>query len=139
MIDGRRRLIGVVSLRTLLTTKRSATLADVMSGATAVTTDASLDDISDLFNEHPFLGIPVADEKGPQILLPDAWIPIAPLDTRAEPLPEVRASLLEPRAVDHGNRSVADTPGIVSLDMGSLPVRASTVVRSGQGFKGVVG
>ncbi|NNE24334.1 MAG: magnesium transporter [Rhizobiales bacterium] len=64
VIDGRRRLVGVVSLRTLLTTKRSATLADVMSAATAVTTDASLDDLSDLFDEHPFLGIPVTDENG---------------------------------------------------------------------------
>jgi magnesium transporter len=59
VIDDRKRLVGVVSLRTLLATKRSASLGDVMSKAISVTADVKLGDLEDLFDEHPFLGIPV--------------------------------------------------------------------------------
>ena len=64
VVDARNKLVGVVSLRTLLTSRRAANLADVMSAVTAVTVEATLDELSDLFEEHPFLGIPVADEDG---------------------------------------------------------------------------
>ncbi len=59
VIDGRNRLAGVVSLRVLLATKRSSSLGDVMSRAISVTTDVELGDLEDLFDDHPFLGIPV--------------------------------------------------------------------------------
>lgn len=42
IVDDKNRLVGVVSLRTLLTTKRSAALSDVMSKAMSVRAGSSL-------------------------------------------------------------------------------------------------
>ena len=56
--------VGVVSLRSLLTARRSAALSTIMVPPLTVTVDTSLDDLRDLFDEHPFLGLPVVDEHG---------------------------------------------------------------------------
>ncbi len=63
VVDDRGRLVGVISLRNLLTSKRSSPLADVMTKAMSVSTDAALGDLEDLFDDNPFLGIPVIDER----------------------------------------------------------------------------
>lgn len=56
--------IGVVSLRGLLTAKRSAHLTDIMVKPMTVPVDMPLEQLEDIFDEHPFLGIPVVDAVG---------------------------------------------------------------------------
>ena len=58
------RLVGVVSLRSLLTSKRAVNLAEIMSTPLTVTPNKMLDELEELFEEHPFLGLPVVDEQG---------------------------------------------------------------------------
>lgn len=64
IVDAAGRLKGVVSLRTLLTTRRSTPLAEVMTPAISVPASASLDEVADIFADHPFLGLPVVDPSG---------------------------------------------------------------------------
>lgn len=56
--------VGVVSLRGLLTAKRSAHLTDIMVKPLTVPVDMPLDQLEDIFNDYPFLGIPVVDPAG---------------------------------------------------------------------------
>ena len=56
--------VGVVSLRGLLTAKRSARLSEIMVTPMTVTAVTPLDDLRDLFDAHPFLGLPVVEEDG---------------------------------------------------------------------------
>jgi magnesium transporter len=58
------QLTGVVSLRGLLTSPRAATLSTIMSPVMGVSPDATLSELRDIFDEHPFLGVPVIDENG---------------------------------------------------------------------------
>ena len=62
--DSRRHPVGVISLRTLLTAKRSALLADIMSTIEVVDVEAPLDTLRDIFDKNPYLGLPVVDAKG---------------------------------------------------------------------------
>jgi magnesium transporter len=64
IIDEAGRLVGVVSLRRLLTTRRPVALAEIMSTPLTVTTDTTLDNLEALFEEYPFLGLPVVDKQG---------------------------------------------------------------------------
>ena len=64
IIDEDDRPLGVVSLRGLLTAKRSARLDDIMITPMTVNASASLDELQDLFNDHAFLGFPVVDDGG---------------------------------------------------------------------------
>jgi len=64
IIDEAGKLVGVVSLRGLLTSKRSGSLAEIMSPPQTVTADTTLDDLESLFEVHPFLGVPVVDDQG---------------------------------------------------------------------------
>lgn len=57
--DSRGRLSGVVSLRTLLTSKRGSQLSDVMSNARSVSPETPMSELEDIFDDNPFLGIPV--------------------------------------------------------------------------------
>lgn len=59
IVDSRGRLVGVVSLRGLLTAKRSAALSQIMVKASSVTTDATLSELEDIFDDSNFLGVPV--------------------------------------------------------------------------------
>lgn len=59
IVDSRGRLVGVVSLRGLLTARRSAALSDIMVRASSVTTDATLSELEDIFDDSNFLGVPV--------------------------------------------------------------------------------
>lgn len=64
VIDSAGRPVGVVSLRGLLTSKRSAKLTEIMYQPITVPVSAPLDALQDLFAEHPFLGLPVVESDG---------------------------------------------------------------------------
>ena len=61
--DDEGRLVGVVSLRGLLTSNRRSRLERIMSPAIGVAPDVGLDELAGLFEEHPFFGLPVVDEE----------------------------------------------------------------------------
>ncbi|SPH24920.1 Magnesium transporter MgtE [Defluviimonas aquaemixtae] len=61
-VDG--RPVGVVSLRGLLTARRGALLSSIMVPPLTVRTDTPLLELQDIFDEHPFLGLPVVDAQG---------------------------------------------------------------------------
>ena len=58
------RPIGVVSLRGLLTAARNQKLSSIMIEPLTVSVDTSLDILEDIFDEHPFLGLPVIETDG---------------------------------------------------------------------------
>jgi len=64
ILDDDGRLVGVVSLRDLLRSRRAVKLADILHEPISVQPDASQDELVDLFDENPFLGIPVVDASG---------------------------------------------------------------------------
>lgn len=64
ILDSDEHPVGVVSLRALLTSKRSAHLSSIMSTPVTVRADAPLDDLRDVFDKHAFLGIPVVEADG---------------------------------------------------------------------------
>ena len=64
VIDKEGRPVGVISLRGLLTAKPSVKLTEIMYPPLTVPVTATLDDLYDLFEEHPFLGLPVVEANG---------------------------------------------------------------------------
>jgi len=64
ILDESGKLMGVVSLRGLLRSKRTVRLADIMSPAISIPPETSLDELITLFDENPFLGVPVVDSQG---------------------------------------------------------------------------
>ncbi|WDR03259.1 CBS domain-containing protein [Devosia algicola] len=64
ILDEGGRPVGVVSLRGLLTAKRSASLTDIMVAPITVSVDTPLDALRDVFDLHPFLGLPVVEVDG---------------------------------------------------------------------------
>ena len=64
VVDPTGRPIGVVSLRSLLTSSRSATLREIMVEPLTVSVDTTLSELEDLFEMHPFLGLPVVEADG---------------------------------------------------------------------------
>jgi len=64
ILDVNGRPVGVVSLRSLLTARRSALLSEIMIPPLTVPADTPLDDLRDIFDEHPFLGVPVVEADG---------------------------------------------------------------------------
>ena len=64
VLDGASRPVGVVSLRGLLTSRRTAPLTEIMSTPITVPVDATLDDLQALFDKHPFFGLPVVEHDG---------------------------------------------------------------------------
>ncbi|MDH3763318.1 MAG: magnesium transporter [Gammaproteobacteria bacterium] len=64
IIDESGKLIGVVSLRDLLRSKRGAPLSKIMHSPISVLPETSQEELSVMFDEHPFLGIPVVDHQG---------------------------------------------------------------------------
>ncbi len=64
ILDAGDRPVGVVSLRGLLTARRSALLSEIMVPPLTVTVDTPLDDLRDIFDRHPFLGVPVVEADG---------------------------------------------------------------------------
>ncbi len=64
IVDEDFRPIGVVSLRNLLTAKRGSKLTDIMAPPIVVPAATHLDELRDLFDEHPFLGMPIVEADG---------------------------------------------------------------------------
>jgi magnesium transporter len=64
IVDRVGKPVGVVSLRGLLTAKKSSLLTEIMVKPMTVNVNARLDELRDVFDEHPFLGVPVVDERG---------------------------------------------------------------------------
>lgn len=64
ILDENDKLVGVISLRSLLRSKRSIKLAEVMQDVSSVTLETSQDDLAIVFDENPFLGIPVTNDEG---------------------------------------------------------------------------
>lgn len=58
------RPVGVVSLRGLLTAKRRALLSEIMVTPISVHVDTPLDDLRNIFDKYPFLGVPVVEDDG---------------------------------------------------------------------------
>lgn len=64
IVDETGKLIGVVSLRDMLRSKRAVKLVDIMHTPVGVLPETSQDELVELFDENPFLGIPVVDSQG---------------------------------------------------------------------------
>lgn len=64
IVDAEGVLVGVVSLRGLLSTKRAARLTTIMVKPMSVAPDAELSDLEDIFDKYDFLGVPVIDGAG---------------------------------------------------------------------------
>ena len=63
IIDESGKLIGVVSLRDMLRSRRNVPLADIMHTPISVLTDTNQETLAKLFHDNPFLGIPVVDDQ----------------------------------------------------------------------------
>lgn len=64
MLDEAERPVGVVSLRALLTAKRSMKLSEIMTSPLTVSVETPLEALEDIFDEYPFLGLPVIEADG---------------------------------------------------------------------------
>ncbi len=64
IVDSRGKLVGVVSLRKILGSKRRLLLHELMVGADSVSGFTPLSDLEDVFDDNPYLSIPVTDDKG---------------------------------------------------------------------------
>ena len=64
ILDENDKLVGVISLRGLLRSKRSIKLQEVMHPADSVRVDTTQDELAILFDDNPYLGIPVTDDQG---------------------------------------------------------------------------
>ena len=64
IVDAAGKLVGVVSLRGLLATKRTALLTTIMVEPLTVQADTALSDLDDIFDKYDFLGVPVVDDNG---------------------------------------------------------------------------
>lgn len=64
ILDAHNRPVGVVSLRGLLTAGKQQRLSSIMVEPFTVTTDATIDMMQDIFDENPFLGLPVVETNG---------------------------------------------------------------------------
>ena len=64
IVDKDGRLVGVVSLRGLLRSKRSVLLSEVMTLPLSVRVEAKQDELVAMFAQNPFLGVPVVDNWG---------------------------------------------------------------------------
>jgi magnesium transporter len=64
IVDAAGKLIGVVSLRDMLRSRRAVNLADILHQPISVQPEASQEELAELFDENPFLGIPVVDVSG---------------------------------------------------------------------------
>ncbi|SNR43245.1 magnesium transporter [Puniceibacterium sediminis] len=64
IVDEAGKLVGVVSLRGLLATKRAALLTTIMVKPMSVQVDTDLSDLEDIFDKYDFLGVPVVDASG---------------------------------------------------------------------------
>lgn len=64
IVDETGKLVGVVSLRDMLRSKRAAKLTDILHEPISVLPETRQEELVDLFDENPFLGMPVVDASG---------------------------------------------------------------------------
>ncbi len=64
ILDADGKLVGVVSLRDMLRSRRAVPLADILHEPISVLPETSQEVLVDLFDDNPFLGIPVVDSTG---------------------------------------------------------------------------
>ena len=64
VVDRRGVLLGVVSLRKILGSRRSLVLEDLMSPADSVSVLTPLIHLEDVFDDNPYLSVPVTDGRG---------------------------------------------------------------------------
>jgi magnesium transporter len=64
IVDEIGKLLGVVSLRDVLRSKRTVPLAEIMKPPISVLPETSQNELAILFDKNPFLGIPVVDNQG---------------------------------------------------------------------------
>jgi len=64
IVDDTGKLIGVVSLRDMLRSRRSLPLAEILHEPIAVSPDTGQRELAVIFHDNPFLGIPVVDANG---------------------------------------------------------------------------
>ena len=64
VVDDGGVLVGVVSLRQILASRRSRPLGEVMTPADSVGVLTPLEDLEDVFDDNPYLSIPVTDAQG---------------------------------------------------------------------------
>jgi len=64
VLDSEGKPVGVVSLRGLLTAKRTSRLTSIMVEPLTVRVDATLPELEGHFDKHPFLGLPVVEADG---------------------------------------------------------------------------
>ncbi|MCP4982737.1 MAG: magnesium transporter, partial [Gammaproteobacteria bacterium] len=64
IVDENGKLVGVVSLRDMLRSKRAVRLADILHEPISVLPETSQEELAFLFDENPFLGMPVVDSQG---------------------------------------------------------------------------
>lgn len=58
------KLVGVVSLRNLLLSRRDTALSSIMTEPISVRYDSRLEKLIEFFDRHPFLGVPVIGDDG---------------------------------------------------------------------------
>lgn len=64
ILNEQRQPIGVVSLRGLLTAKKSAKLTQIMAVPITIAVDTRIDELRDIFDDYDFLGFPVVEADG---------------------------------------------------------------------------
>jgi magnesium transporter len=64
IVDDSGKLLGVVSLRDMLRSRRSQPLAEILHEPISVSPDTSQRELAEIFHDNPFLGIPVVDPGG---------------------------------------------------------------------------
>ena len=64
IVDESGKLLGVVSLRDMLRSRRAVKLTDILHQPISVQPETSQEALVDLFDENPFLGIPVVNASG---------------------------------------------------------------------------
>lgn len=63
IVNDKGDLVGVISLRSLLTARKSQELSEIMVEPLTANVNTSLETLEDIFDEHSFLGLPVVDSK----------------------------------------------------------------------------
>jgi magnesium transporter len=64
IVDESGKLIGVISLRDMLRSRRAVVLADILQEPISVQPETHQNELVTLFDENPFFGIPVVDAEG---------------------------------------------------------------------------
>lgn len=104
IVNDEGQLVGVVSLRNLLSTRRHVFLRDVMVPPISVSPSTPLEKLRDILDEYPFLGIPVVDEN-------DILLGVVPRDSVSE------------AELERAEGEIQKLQGLVIEEFRSMPTR----------------